>query len=519
MKYNFILFLLSISLTSLAQESLNVELFGLVNRGDERYSGSWSYIGADGSEYALIGAKSGLAVYSIDDPLAIEELGFVSGPSSNWREITVLGDYAYVTTEGPSDSTGLQVINLSELPERISLVTTYSETFTKGHILQRDIYSDAPYIYINGTSTTQGIHILDVSDPSNPVEVGLYNPGYYIHDCHVKGNRIYAAAFFEGTIDVLDISDKTTPTLLTRINGIESNVHSSWLTEDNRYLIVSEELDGLPAHVVNIENLDDFYVAATYTANELSLTHNPYVRGDFVFFSHNTEGLRVLDIADPAVPVEVGYYDTYEGESGGFKGLWSACPYFPSGKIIGGDRTKGLFVWTFNDTYAGRIYGEISDFATDEKLLNATASLLELTDTIPLDLDARFAYGTMEGTYTLKITAEGYYDELISIDLKQKDSLWFDIKLLPLNTSDFSGSKVNIFPNPFINETIVDTRLLPSAEQIIIYDVKGRLLKRIPIGDIKKAKLDFQNLVAGVYLLTVLDNNGKVLAESKLLHQ
>ena len=107
---------------------------------------------------------------------------------------------------------------------------------------------------------------------------------------------------------------------------------------------------------------------ATYTANEASLVHNPYVRGDFCFLSHNTEGLRVLDITDPEVPVEVAYYDTYDGPSGGFKGLWSACPYFPSGKIIGGDRTEGLFVWTFNETYGARIYGTVVDSVSQEPI-------------------------------------------------------------------------------------------------------------------------------------------------------
>ena len=171
---------------------------------------------------------------------------------------------------------------------------------------------------------------------------------YYIHDAHIKGDYLYASAFFEGTIDIVDISDKTSPTLVAQIETTGGNTHSAWTTEDDKHLIISLEKDGLPARIWNIKDLSNLSEVATYTANLASLTHNPYVRGDFTFFSHNTEGLRVVDTKDPCVPVEVGFFDTFEGQSGGFSGLWSACPYFPSGKIIGGNREDGLYVWTFN---------------------------------------------------------------------------------------------------------------------------------------------------------------------------
>ena len=120
--------------------SLNVELFGQFHRGDIRYSGSWAYIDSSGNEYALLGTRTGVAAYTIDNQLEINEVGFISGPESNWREITVIGDYAYVTTEGGSDTTGMQVIDLQYLPDSLKLLTTYSESFTRGHILQRNVY-------------------------------------------------------------------------------------------------------------------------------------------------------------------------------------------------------------------------------------------------------------------------------------------------------------------------------------------------------------------------------------------
>ena len=140
----FTLFFAS-QICSIAQDSLNISVYKNINRGDTRYSGSWAYIDSLGNEYALIGARTGLAAYSIDDTSSIE-LGFIPGPNSNWREITVVGTHAYVTTEGAGEGEGLQIIDLSYLPDSLHLRGTYSETFTRGHILQRDIYTNEPYI-------------------------------------------------------------------------------------------------------------------------------------------------------------------------------------------------------------------------------------------------------------------------------------------------------------------------------------------------------------------------------------
>ncbi|RMG77947.1 MAG: choice-of-anchor B family protein [Bacteroidetes bacterium] len=423
-----------------AQDAQNVSLFANVKLADVRYSGSWSYVAGDGTEYALLGAKSGTAVFPIDDPTNVTLSGFVPGPVTNWREITVIGDHAYVVTDATGVGHAMQVIDLGFLPDSVHLVTSYDATFTKGHIIQKDIHSEAPYVYVCGTSTTQGVHIMDVSDPANPVEVGVYQPGYYIHDCHVRGDRLFAAAFYEGKMDIVDISDKSNPVLLSSLVYGGSNTHSSSLTEDGKYLIIADEKDGNPARIWNIEDLSNPFEVAQYTGNPQSLVHNPYVRGDFAFISHNTEGLRVLDIADPTLPVEVGFYDTYDGPSGGFSGLWSACPYFPSGKIIGGDRTKGLFVWTFNNTRAGRLYATAVDTFSRQIIFNPEVTLLETGELLSPNLDGLFKFGKTAGNFTLLVNAAGYVPKSFPVTLHEGDSITVELELVPENIeSQISG--------------------------------------------------------------------------------
>ncbi|MCF8245133.1 MAG: choice-of-anchor B family protein [Saprospiraceae bacterium] len=509
-----------ISSLAIGQNALNVELLGQVNRGDVRYSGSWAYIAPDDTEYALIGAKSGTAAYCISDNCTVDELGFVLGPVTNWREITVIGSYAFVVTDVQGTGHGMQVIDLSFLPDSLHLVTNYTSTFTTGHIIQKAIDSDEPFVYVMGTSTTQGVHILEISDPETPVEVGIYAPGYYIHDAHVRGNLMFAAAFYDTKIDIVDISDKTNPVLVGTITYDGKNTHSSSTSEDGRFLIVADEQDGYPARVFNIEDVTNAYEVAQYTANAASLVHNPYVKGDFCFVSHNTEGMRVLDIADPTVPVEVGFYDTWTGQSGGFNGLWSACPYFPSGKIIGGNRTDGLYVWSFNNTKAARIYGIVIDSLTGAPLFNATVEILELQDTLDSGLTGYFKKGMLEGDYTLVIGKENYLPKTNEISLSQSDSVFFEVKLVPENYSNTliakpAPQKVSVFPNPSNGQFILDLTSIENAEKLKIYAESGELIYENKILGGQLVSLNLENKNGGFMQIAIYDHEATLIATAR----
>ncbi len=505
-----------------AQTSLNVTLFGQNNRGDVRYSGSWSYIAPDGTEYALLGARTGLAAYTIDDATNINEVGFIPGPSSNWREITVVKNHAYVTTEGSGVGQGLQVVDLSYLPDSLHLVTTYDATFTRGHILQSDIYNpSSDFIYVCGTAS-EGFHIIDVSVPSNPVEVALYAP-YYIHDLHVRGDRIYAAALYESAIDVIDISNKANPTLITQISYQGGFTHSSWTTQDNTHLLVTDEIDGLKMNIWNIEDINNVYTVADWSANLQSLVHNPYVRGDFAFIAHNTEGLRVLDVVDPALPVEVGFYDTYAGASGGFNGLWSACPFFPSNKIIGGNRADGLYVWEFNDTHAGRVYGRVLDGMTGLIIPQAEITISGSAETLYSTLDGDYKWGNIPGSYTVTCSKTGYYTKVLpALNLLEGDSLIVDIELWPnlVGNDDFTASnQVSITPNPFTDFLVIEGLEDSNFPLFLeLFTADGRLLatREVNSNTIQLAKLA---TTSQLLFYVLKDTQKQIISTGKLVHK
>ena len=377
MKSRLFFIFLFLAQFTLAQTSENIELIYEYNRGDERYSGSWSYVDEEDREYALIGAKSGTAVYLLEENNPTE-IGFIPGPSSNWREITVLGDYAYVVTEGWQGDLGMQIIDLSSAPDSIALVNTIDQYFGTAHIIQKSIFEESPYIYVAGADVLSGVTIFDCSDPVNPTFVNYYSPGHYVHDIHIRDTLLFTAGIYDNIISIVSIADPMNPITINAIEDPGNMTHSFSTSPDMNYLFVADEDDGYPMRTFDISDLLNIEEVNTYTANEESLVHNPYTNGIFTYVSHNTEGLRVLDSRDPELLHEVGFYDTFEGPSGGYFGLWSACPYLPSGRIIGADRTRGLMLWSFNGTQAARFYAEIVDANTGE-IIN-TASFLNDTN-------------------------------------------------------------------------------------------------------------------------------------------
>jgi hypothetical protein len=340
----------------------------------------------------------------------------------------------------------------------------------------------------------------------------VYDPPYYIHDAHIRGNRLYASAGGMRRVDIVDISDKGNPVLITHILYQGSYTHSCWTTDDHRFLFVTDEQDGQVARIWNIENLSAIHEVSQYTANLQSLVHNPYIRGPYAFIAHNTEGMRVVDIADPSVPVEVGYYDTFTGPSGGFNGLWSACPYLPSGKILGGDRVGGLFVWRFNNTRAGRVYGIVRDSLTGLPIDSAVVSIVETGRAATSDSSGGFRIGELPGTYTLTATADGYTPKVLSNFLiADADSLSLTVNL----TSSVSGGVGDAalpqhvvlfqnYPNPF-NPVTSFKFLIPTSGlvELSVYDALGRevvtLVNGLAEAGTHEVRWDASGMSSGIY--------------------
>ncbi|HHS96229.1 MAG TPA: T9SS type A sorting domain-containing protein, partial [Phaeodactylibacter sp.] len=284
---------------------------------------------------------------------------------------------------------------------------------------------------------------------------------------------------------------------------------------DDRYLVICDEQTGLPMRILNVEDLENPFEVASYTASTESLVHNPYVLGDVLFVSHNGLGLRVLDIADPALPVEVAYHDTYPDGDSGSHGLWSACPFSTSGKIIGGNREDGIYIWTFNDTKAGRIYGTVKDSITGEVLYDAEVMLQPLDTILDIHLvESIFKYGTLAmEDLELSVTLAGYQPKSISFDMVEADSLWVEILLVPegwVAANEPEMKEMVIAPNPTDGEVQVDLSQVEQVEYVVLFNIWGQEVYRVACKACDSVSLSLKDLPKGSYYVHVIGQGREI---------
>ena len=169
------------------------------------YNDIWGYVDPSGTEYALLGVRSGTSIINLTDPANPVEVTFIPGPQSIWRDIKVHGQYAYTITEQTGSGQGLQIIDLSDLPNSATLVNTIDTWFSRAH----NIFIDDGYAYVIGTNGGGGMHILDLANPVSPTRTAYYTGSNYIHDVYVWNDTVVACA--EDTYDLVDVSDKSNP--------------------------------------------------------------------------------------------------------------------------------------------------------------------------------------------------------------------------------------------------------------------------------------------------------------------
>ncbi|MFQ5583194.1 MAG: choice-of-anchor B family protein [Calditrichia bacterium] len=335
----FSLFLIYPVVHAQGQGSPNVPLLAHFNNySSVGYNDCWGYTAPDGREYALLGVVNGTSIVDITDPANIYEVTFIPSASSTWKDIKTYQHYAYTVNES---SGGLQIIDLSDLPNSATLVNTYTG-FSTSHNIHIDVAN--AMLYAEGSSS-EPVRAISLADPVNPVQLSAF--GIECHDIYSRDNIVYVAEGNSGSVGIFDLSTPGSPALLARINVPNSGyVHNCWLSDDGNYLMTTEETPGKTIKYWNISDLNQPVITSQYLGPS-GLAHNAHIKGDYAYISHYADGLRIVDISDPNNIFEAGYYDTYIPPSTTFDGAWGAFPFFSSGKVLISDMTSGLYVVFF----------------------------------------------------------------------------------------------------------------------------------------------------------------------------
>lgn len=90
-------------------------------------------------------------------------------------------------------------------------------------VTQGKIYIKDQYIYVGDVNL--GVHIIDNTDPRNPIKVAFLQI-YGNHDIAIKGESMYADNLDD--LVTIDISDRENPVLVKRIEGVYEITNQSF---------------------------------------------------------------------------------------------------------------------------------------------------------------------------------------------------------------------------------------------------------------------------------------------------
>ncbi|MEO8197902.1 MAG: choice-of-anchor B family protein, partial [Thermoanaerobaculia bacterium] len=328
-----------------------------------------------GREFALVGQSNGTAFVEITDPEAAVYLGRLPSTgngNSSWRDIKVYADHAFIVSDNNGNH-GMQVFDLTQLLAVGAPPVTFTESFHYNQIGSAHniaINEATGFAYIvggssagSGTICSGGLHMVDIHNPDAPVFAGCFSADGYTHDTqcivysgpdteHVGQEICFNSN--EDTLTIVNVTNKSAPVQISRTGYPGSGyTHQAWLTEDQHYILLDDELDeshdghNTYTYVWDVANLESPVLRGHFTSPTPAIDHNQYVKGNFVFQANYRSGLRILRIEDlaNAALTPVGYFDIYPAnDTANFNGAWSVYPYFPSGNIVVNGIEQGLFV-------------------------------------------------------------------------------------------------------------------------------------------------------------------------------
>ena len=489
-------------------QNYNMELMGRLEY-DVELSDVWGYVDEEDNEYALVGLHDNFSIVDVTNPSTPTEVFRTIGANpSTWRDIKTWGDYAYITCEcGP----GLLIVDMSPLPDTTSLQYTYwvddSLTFYQAHNLYIDENGIA---YIFGAFYSRGGAImLDLNDdPMNPTPIGMFDVNY-LHDGMVQGDTLWGGAVNLGQLQVIDVSDKANPEIISTWKTPNSFTHNAWFSDDSRYVFTTDEVrNGSIAAYDALNVLNPIELDVWTVSDTAIIPHNTHFFNDYLITSYYTYGINIIDVKRPKNMIETGHYDTspdyvYEG----FNGCWGAYPYLPSGNILATDIEEGLYV--FKPTYTRGCYleGSVTDEHTGASIVFPQIQILESGLDEKGSIAGDYAVSTLnEGSYTLVVSADGYFpDTVANIRLDNGQLTLQDVQLSnwPLGLEDLVGEKgFGIFPNPISGSfnVFVDQEF----QELSCFDLNG---KEVLHRDLHQGKNTFtHDLPNGSYLIRLSGN-------------
>lgn len=472
-----------------------------------------------GREYALVGTYSGTVIVDVTNPDAPKSLKLIPAVKSQWREIKVYKNYAYITTEGSGQ--GLQIVDLSALPDTTVLYKDYKggdsilTNIAKIHSLHIDTTKGCAYLY-GGSSqlstgvSVQGATVLDLKDPWNPKFSGNYN-GSYIHDGYVDNDTLYGSHIYGGYFSIINFKDKKNPIVINTQKTPTAFTHNTWPTQDKKTILTTDENGGSYLAAYNISDVNNIKLLDKIRSVSAAdaIIHNTHILNDYAVTSWYTEGITIVDAHRPQNLIQVGQFDTYDGKGAKFNGCWGVYPYLPSGNLITSSLEGDLHVLTPQYARACYLEGTVIDSITKKPISGVKIKINSNDPDKAAETGAMGTYYTgqaTKGVFTVTYSKLGYNSKTVTVTLVNGQVAIQDIELSMRPRLVLSGNIVSDVDGKRLSNGMIS---LKSSD--VVYNIKADTAGNFMLNDVMA---DTYEVLAGAWGYKHKSISGLVISQN-----
>jgi len=358
---------------------------GLVS--DKHTSDFWIFEGVDGRDYAVTGtwgADGTTYFWDVTDPSDITKIDSIQVDARTVNDVKVSEDgrICVIGREGASNRrNGIIIIDV-ENPSDVKIISEYTKNLTGG-VHNVFIYQDHVYALSGG----QKYYILNIEDPKNPKEVGMFEvgkEGQAIHDVWIEDGIAYSSNWRDG-VYLVDVGNgiaggsPSNPVAFGDYN-YESGAHHATYPFKSKstgkfYTVLGDEIfpKGIDVnspnetagflHFVDFSDVDNPKEVARYELPGHG-SHNYWIEDDVLYVAMYSGGIRIVDISGDLMG------DLYkQGREIGYILTGSKDSYIPFATMAWGAQLYKGFVF-YSDWNAGLGAAKVMPIKPDNSKVN-----------------------------------------------------------------------------------------------------------------------------------------------------
>lgn len=263
----------------------------------------------------------GLRVVDVSNPARPVEVGSAF-EGRQAMAVTIRDHYALVAAGGA----GLLVGDVANPAQPVELAGAAMTGYAAGIVLKGN------YAYL--MDSWGGIGIVNVANPAQPILVSTYaTPGWALKGA-ITGNTLVVADAYRG-VRQLDLSDPLHPSETASSEASLGDAND--VAIDGARVWIADRYAGLTAGTLGGG------LALTPAYDTFARAWSVTIAGNYAYVAAMERGLRIVDISDPAHPLEVGVYPVCNAASVTVNGSYAYLSVF-----FGGD-TTGFHVVDVSD--------------------------------------------------------------------------------------------------------------------------------------------------------------------------